>query len=128
MKTTAAQTVYYGGVIAGGVIGLLAVLGVVDPAVAAPIAAMITALTGGTAAARLNRQLKDGTLEFSGSAPDQAVAAIQATISQAQTAQADAARVADAVTGALSALPVVGPAVGSAAGSLIGQVIARAAR
>lgn len=125
MNVKLRQSIYYLGVVGGGLVGLLTLFGVLSPEVAALIAAPLAALTGGTAGGALARQRREGTLDFSGSAPDQAIAAIQATISQAQTAQADAARVAEAVTGALSAVPIAGP-VANRAGSLLEQVIAQA--
>ena len=90
--------------------GLVALLGGIPPAIA-----------GKT----VKEQAKQGAFDSVPPA-EQAITAIQATIEQAITAQADVQRVTDAVTNALQSTPI-GPVV-SAAGSVVEQVIRASTR
>lgn len=85
------------------------------------------AFGSGTAAVMTSKQRKDGTLDFSGSAADQAIAAIQATVSQASTAATDLEKVKTAVTGALAPVSQVANDVitGPLATELINAVTGR---
>lgn len=89
---------------------------VIDPEVAASFSAQLIAFLGlfgitisGTAAYNINKQAKDGTLDFQGSAPEQAVAAIQATVAAANQATAGLQKVRDAVSEVIKDTPVLGP-------------------
>lgn len=79
--------------------------------------------TGGTATAAmvLAKQRRDGTLDFTGSAAEQAVAAIQATVQQASQASDNLEAVKTAVTNVLSTnVPVADDVV---SGSLVQQLL-----
>jgi hypothetical protein len=76
-------------------------------------------LTGGMAGLVLGGQKRDGTLDFSGSTADQAIAYTKATVNKAVTAAtaasdaaADLERVKTAITGAVKDAPVLGPVLG----------------
>jgi hypothetical protein len=76
-------------------------------------------LTGGLAGAVLGGQKRDGTLDFTGSPVDQAIAAAKATAEKAASsataasvAAADLERVRSAITGAVTDVPVIGPVLG----------------
>lgn len=84
--------------VAGAWVNLVGVLGALGSG-GAGIAAVVTA-----------KQRKDGTLDFTGSAPQQAIDAFQATINQATSAATDLDRVKTAVTELLATSPVI-PAV-----------------
>jgi len=92
------------------------------------LAGLVALLSGGApavAARTVKEQAKGGVFDQVPPA-DAAITAIQATIEQAITAQADVQRVAEAVTSAVSASPV-GPVV-AAAGGVVEQVIRAAVR
>jgi len=112
------QWLYTAAAIASAIIPILVAYKVIDTDVAGAWVNLIGVLGGlgtvgaSTAAVMTSRQRKDGTLDFIGTAPEQAIAAIQATVAQASTAVTDLARVKDVVTGVLSAAaPVVPPIV-----------------
>lgn len=79
--------------------------------------------TGGaaTAAVVTAKQRRDGTLDFTGSPAQQAIDAIQATISQASTAATDLERVKVAVGDALNTVDTVIDVV--APGSLVDKLL-----
>lgn len=121
------QTLYLLGTVATSVVTLLAVWRGIDSHTATALGNTITAVLGllgvgatGVAGAVVAKQRADGTLDFTGTAAEQAVAAIAATAAQAQSAAADLDRVQAAVTDLLGTIPVVGP--------LAQQVIDRATR
>ena len=79
--------------------------------------------TGGaaTAAVVLAKQRREGTLDFSGSPGEQAVAAIQATVAQAGNAVTELEKVKGAVTDVLGQATQVADAV--VPGSLVDQLL-----
>lgn len=101
------QWIYTASAVATAIIPLLVAYEVVDSSTAGAWVNLIGVLgalgAGGaaTAAVMTSRQRKDGTLDFTGSPPEQAVAAIQATVAQAGTAVEGLAAVKAAVTDAL---------------------------
>lgn len=120
-------TVYQLGKIASAVLVLLAGWKVIDVGSAAALGSAITALLGlfgfgasGVAASAVTKQLHERTLDFTGSAADQAVAAIEAVNAQATSAVTDLDKVRGALGDLAGTLPVVGP--------LAQQVIDRAIR
>jgi hypothetical protein len=126
------QTIYRLGTVASGVLGIALIWGGISQGTADHIntvmAGLIALLSGGApaiAARTVKEQAKSGAFDSVPPA-EQAITAIQATIEQAITAQADVQRVTDAVTNALSNTPV-GPVV-SAAGSVVEQVIRASTR
>lgn len=121
------QTLYLLGTVATSVVTLLAVWRGIDSHTATALGNTITAVLGllgvsatGVAGAVVAKQRSDGTLDFSGSPAEQAIAAIEAVNAQADTALTDRDRVQAAVTDLLGTIPVVGP--------LAQQVIDRAGR
>ncbi len=112
-----AQTIYQVGVIATSAATIAAVWRGVDPALAASSVGNVINVVLGmlgvgatvTGRVRVAAQRADGTLDFSGSAADQALAAIQAVNAQAAGAVTDRDRVADALGGLAGSIPVVGP-------------------
>ncbi len=126
------QTIYRLGTVASGILGIALIWGGISQGTADHIntvlAGLIALLSGGApaiAARTVKEQTKSGAFDSVPPA-EQAITAIQATIEQAITAQADVQRVTDAVTQALSSTPV-GPVV-SAAGDVVERVIRAAAR
>jgi hypothetical protein len=73
-----------------------------------------------TAAVVLARQRKEGTLDFTGSAAEQAIAAIQATVDQAAHAVTDLDKVKTAVTEVVGQVAQV---VNVVPGSLVDQLL-----
>lgn len=115
------QTVYSLGTVASGIVTMLVTFRVLDPGTAAGVGNLIAAILGlfgtaatGTAAVVVAKQRREGTLDFSGTPAEQAISAIQATISQAATAQDELQKVKTAATEALTRIP---------AGSLVAQII-----
>jgi hypothetical protein len=104
MTPNVRQWIYTISAIATALIPLLVVYKVLDPGAATAwinIVGILGALGSGgaaTAAVVIARQRKEGTLDFTGTAAEQAIAAIQATVSQASTAAGDLDRVKTAVT------------------------------
>lgn len=126
------QTIYRLGTVASGILGIALIWGGISQGTADHIntvmAGLIALLSGGApaiAARTVKEQAKQGAFDSVPPA-EQAITAIQATIEQAITAQADVQRVTDAVTQALSSTPI-GPVV-SAAGDVVERVIRAAAR
>lgn len=118
-----AQTIYQVGLIASSVVTVAAVWHGIDGGTATSLGNAITALLGllgigatATANVRVGAQRKDGTLDFTGTAAEQAVAAITAVTQAQQTAAADLDKVRTAATDIGAMLPVV-------VGSLAQQVI-----
>jgi hypothetical protein len=73
-----------------------------------------------TAAVVIAKQRKEGTLDFTGTAAEQAIAAIQATVDQAAHAATDLDRVKTAVTEVVGQIT---QAVGVEPGSLVDQLL-----
>lgn len=73
-----------------------------------------------TAAVVIAKQRKEGTLDFTGSAAEQAIAAIQATVDQAAHAATDLDKVKTAVTDVVSQIT---QAVSVVPGSLVDQLL-----
>jgi len=110
------QWLYTAAALASAIVPILVAYNVIDTDVAGAWVNLIGVLGGlgtvgaSSAAVMTSRQRKDGTLDFTGTAPEQAIAAIQATVQQASTAVTDLARVKDVVNGVLSAAAPVVPA------------------
>lgn len=110
------QTAYGLGTIATTVVTLLALWHGIDGTTASALGNAITAILGllgigatATAGVAVSRQRSDGTLDFTGTAAEQAVAAIDAVSTQAATAATDLDRVRGALGGLAATIPVVGP-------------------
>lgn len=126
------RSIYQLGVLASSLLGLALIWGGISQGTADHIntvmAGLIALLSGGApaiAARTVKEQAKSGAFDSVPPA-EQAITAIQATIEQAITAQADVQRVTDAVTQALQSTPI-GPVV-SAAGDVVEQVIRASTR
>lgn len=126
------RTIYQLGTVASSVLGIALIWGGISQGTADHIntvlAGLVALLSGGApavAARTVKEQAKGGVFD-SVPVAEQAITAIQATIEQAITAQADVQRVTDAVTQALSNTPV-GPVV-SAAGDVVERVIRASTR
>lgn len=120
------QWIYTVSSIASALVPLLVTYKVFDATTGASwigLLGAVGALGSGTAAVMTSKQRKDGTLDFTGSAPEQAVAAIQATVAQAARAADGLNQVKDVVNDALEAAQAVGKPV-SSAGPLIDKLIA----
>lgn len=109
------QWLYTVSAVASAIIPLLVTYKVLDPSSGTAWTNLVGVLgvlgTGGAATAAIvtARQRKDGTLDFTGTPAQQAIDAIQATVSQAATAVTDLTRVKDVVAGVLSAVAPVIP-------------------
>lgn len=110
------QTLYLLGTIATSLVTLLAVWRGIDSHTANALSNTITAILGllgvsatGVAGAVVARQRNDGTLDFTGTAAEQAIAAIQAVNAQADTAADDLVKVRGALGDLAATIPVVGP-------------------
>lgn len=110
------QTAYGLGTIATTIVTILALWNGIDGGTATALGNAITGLLGllgvgatATAGVVLTRQRKEGTLDFTGTAAEQAVSAIDAVTTQAVKASAELDRVRNAVSDAFGAIPVVGP-------------------
>lgn len=107
------QWLYTASAAASAIIPLLVAYKVIDTSVAGAWVNVIGVLgalaTGGaaTAAVVTAKQRHDGTLDFTGSPAEQAIAAIQATVSQAETAGTNLEKVKGAVSQALGTAGVV---------------------
>lgn len=126
------QSIYRLGTAVSAILGLALIWGGISQGTADHVNTVIAglvALLGGIppaiAGKTVKEQAKQGAFDSVPPA-EQAITAIQATIEQAITAQADVQRVTDAVTTALSNTPV-GPVV-SAAGDVVERVIRAATR
>lgn len=109
--------------ITASVVGILAPVAVslhlIDPIVGEgllKLVALFGGVAGGTAAVVLGKQRKDQTLDFHGTAAEQAIAAIQAVSTQVAAANADVARVRNAVEEAVQDIPILGPLARQALG------------
>ena len=110
------QTLYLLGTMATSVVTLLAVWRGIDSSTATALGNTITAVLGllgvgatATAGAVVAKQRAEGTLDFTGSAAEQAVAAIEAVNAQATSAVTDLDRVRGALGDIAATIPVVGP-------------------
>lgn len=98
------QWIYTAAAIATALIPVLVAYHVIDSSAAGAWINLVGALgalgSGGatTAAVMTAKQRKDGTLDFTGSAAEQAIAAIQATVNQAGAAATNLEKVKGAVT------------------------------
>lgn len=111
-----AQTIYQVGLIASSAVTVAAIWHGIDGGTATSLGNAITALLGllgvgatATANVRVGAQRKDGTLDFTGTAAQQAVEAIGAVTAQAQAAVSDLDKVKAAAADLAGSLPVVGP-------------------
>lgn len=111
-----AQTIYQIGLIASSAVTVAAIWHGIDGGTATSLGNAITALLGllgvgatATANVRVGAQRKDGTLDFTGTAAQQAVEAIGAVTAQAQAAVSDLDKVKAAAADLAGSLPVVGP-------------------
>lgn len=108
MTPAVRQTIYTIAAVAAGVIPLLVTYKILDPAAGTAWTNLVGILgaigSGGaaTAAVVLSKQRKDQTLDFHGTAAEQAIQAIQATVAQAGTAAADLDKVRQAAVEAVS--------------------------
>jgi hypothetical protein len=129
------QTAYLIGLISTSAITLASLWHGISGGTASSLTNGLAAILGllgvgatGTASVAVTKQMKDGTLDFTGSAAEQAVAAIQATVNQASQATNDLARVQQAIVNqAAQIIPGAGPiiAAGEAVGGqLVDQLIA----
>ena len=110
------QTLYLLGTMATSTVTLLAVWRGIDSNTATALGNTITALLGllgvgatATAGAVVAQQRSEGTLDFTGTAAQQAVEAIGAVTAQAQAAVSDLDKVKAAAADLAGSLPVVGP-------------------
>lgn len=111
-----AQTIYQVGLIASSAVTVAAIWHGIDGGTVTSLNNAITALLGllgvgatATANVRVGAQRKDGTLDFSGSAAQQAVDALAAVDAQAAASAADLDRVRAAAAAVAGSIPVVGP-------------------
>lgn len=109
------QILYACGLVAFAILTMLSALKVIDENAAASISAALTAVLGlfgvtvsGTAAWAVTKQQKRGAFDEHSPA-DQVVSGINAVLNQAQQAQAEVDRVKEAVSQAVSQVPVLGP-------------------
>ena len=121
------QWLYTASAAASAIIPLLVAYKVIDTSVAGAWINVIGVLgalaTGGaaTAAVVTARQRHDGTLDFTGTPAEQAIAAIQATVAQAATKVTDLEKVREAVGEALGGVSQVVDTI--APGSLVDQLL-----
>ena len=125
------QWLYTLSAVASAIIPLLVTYKVFDPSTGTAWVNLVGVLgalgTGGaaTAAVVLAKQRKEGTLDFTGSPAEQAIAAIEATVAQAGNAVTDLEKVKGAVTSALGTATDVADTVVDivAPGSLVDQLL-----
>ena len=110
------QTIYGLGLAATSVLSVLSVWKMIDPNTASVVSASLTGLlsllgvgAAGTAAVVVSKQRQDGTLDYTGSPADQAVAAIQAVTQAATESVSDLQKVKDAVSSVIHDVPILGP-------------------
>lgn len=121
------QWLYTVSAVASAIIPLLVTYKILDPATGSAWTALVAALGtiggvgAGTAAVVTAKQRREGTLDFTGTPAQQAIDAIQATVSQASTAASDLERVKVAVGDALNTVDTVIDVV--APGSLVDQLL-----
>lgn len=120
------QWIYTAAAVGTAIIPLLVAYHVIDSTAAGAWVNMVGVLgalgSGGaaTAAVMTARQRKDGTLDFTGSAPEQAIAALQATVDQAAHAAENLDRVKEVVN---SVVGTAATATKVVPGSLVDQLI-----
>ena len=109
-------TVYQLGKVASAVLVVLAAWNVIDAGSAAALTSALTAILGlfgfgasNVAASTVSKQINDGTLDFTGSAAQQAVEAMGAVAAQAQASVSDLDKVKAAAADLAGSVPVVGP-------------------
>ena len=111
------QAIYYLGTVVSGVLGIALVFHGISADAAGSINSMVAgfiALLGGSApsaiaAHNVAKQRADGTLDFTGSPAEQAIAAIQATANAAAAATSSLDKVKSAVSDVFGTVPVLGP-------------------
>ena len=111
------QAIYYLGTVVSGVLGIALVFHGISADAAGSINSMVAglvALLGGSApsaiaAHNVAKQRADGTLDFTGSPAEQAIAAIQATANAAAAATSSLDKVKSAVSDVFGTIPVLGP-------------------
>ena len=111
IKVTVRHALYVAATVIGIIVPAATAMHWINPALGSAIlqlASLLGAGAGATAAVVLNNQVKSGTLNYSGSAAEQAIAAIQDVAAQVSVAQADVARVNAAVTAAAQTAPALG--------------------
>lgn len=115
------QLLYGLSTVATGIVTVMVAVHILDPHTAGGVSSVIAALVGllgtaatGTATAVVSKQRQEGTLDFQGSAAEQAVAAIQSTVQSAAVAAAELDKVKTAAAEALTRIP---------AGSLVAQML-----
>ena len=117
MSARIRQSVYYLGTVVSGILGIALLFHGVSADAAGNINSMVAglvALLGGSAPSALAahnvaKQRADGTLDFTGTPAEQAIAAIHATASSAAAATNNLDKVKSAVSDVFGAIPVVGP-------------------
>lgn len=121
MTSSFRQALYALSTVATGILTLLVTFRIIEQGTATNLTTAIAALVGlfgtaatGTATAVVSKQRKEGTLNFQGTAADQAVSAIQATVAQAAGAAKELDKVKTAATEALTQITD---------GSLVAQLI-----
>jgi glucan phosphoethanolaminetransferase (alkaline phosphatase superfamily) len=124
MTPKARQILYVAGVLAFAVLTLLSATRVIDGQTAASVSAALTAVLGlfgvtisGTAAYNVTKQVHNGQLDQVSPA-DQVVNGINAVLAQAEQAKSEVERVREAVSSAVSEVPVLGPLAQQAIDSL----------
>jgi hypothetical protein len=124
MTPKARQILYVAGVLAFAVLTLLSATRVIDGQTAASVSAALTAVLGlfgvtisGTAAYNVTKQVHNGQLDQVSPA-DQVVNGINAVLAQAEQAKSEVERVREAVSSAVSEVPVLGPLAQQAINSL----------
>ncbi|AQT28203.1 holin [Mycobacterium phage Sham4] len=111
MSTRLAQTVYYLGTIVPSVLGILLLWNGIDAGAAENIGQIIAGLLNligagapATAAVRVNRQIKDGTL--TSSASEQVVKGVEQVLAARDAAEAEVAKVKEALGSAVAGTPL----------------------
>ena len=118
MNSKIAQTIYLGGTVVSGIIGITLIWGGIDAGTADSLNQIIGGIgvllggsgAAGTAAVRVNKQRKDGTFDTPPSPADQVIQALPTVVEQATQAVAELDRVKQAATDALgSTVTILGP-------------------
>jgi hypothetical protein len=119
------QILYVTGVVAFAVLTLLSATRVIDGETAASVSAALTAVLGlfgvtvsGVAWGAVTRQQHNGAFDPPASPADQVVNGINAVLAQAEQAKSEVERVREAVSSAVSEVPVLGPLAQQAIDSL----------
>lgn len=112
------QTIYAVGTIATGLLGILSLWQIIDPATAsvvnaglAGVLSLLGAGAAGTAVVAVNKQRNDGTFDPTPQLdPAQAViTGVQAAIAAKEAADRELTRVQEAISDAIENVPVLGP-------------------